>query len=155
MVSDILISKTAGELVQLNYRFEEIYDKKYGKIFHLPEQNIVICELTQPYVPIEKFRKIFEKVGNTILETGAKKFIFDKRHLKAFHQPSMEWYFVEWKEEMYKAGMKVHRKILPQEEWFEQAVKAGKAQIMKKYPNTVVDLLDIQYRNTIREAIES
>ena len=154
METKLLLSNSAEELSTLEYQFEEIYDKKFGKIFHLPQVKSVVCELTQPYVPIEKFRKIFELVGQVITDYKAERFIFDKRQLKAFHQPSMEWYFVEWKQEMYQHGMRVHRKILPPEDWFEQAVKAGRAQIIKKYPNIVVNELDIQYRNSLLACIK-
>ncbi len=148
--------QTEKDLQRLDIAFSTLYDKKYGKIFLLKEQPIIICELTADYVPIENFRKIFGKIGEYIAQYKVKKFIFDKRNLQTFHQPSMEWYFLEWKKEMMELGMTVHRKILPDKDaWFKEAVMAGRAKIMNDHPNHVVHQLDIQYRNSIAEAIES
>lgn len=76
--------------------------------------------------------------------------------MRVFHQPSMEWYFVFWKQKIYAKGLSVHRKILPQDQTaFCLAVEAGRAKIMSEYKDTVIPLLDIQYKTTVKEAIES
>jgi hypothetical protein len=143
------------ELKTAGYNFEECYEKKYGCLYLLPDKKVLICELTSPYVPIEKFQKIFKKAGELIQTHALEKFVFDKRNLRAFHQPSMEWYFLVWKEEMYRSGLRVHRKLLPDEAWFEQAVAAGRAKIREQNPQSIVDLLDIQYKYSLTEAVES
>jgi len=143
-------------LPTLPYTYEQVIETNYGKVFTLPDLKMMICELTQEYVPIEHFRKIFEATTPLIAKYGITKFIFDKQNLRVFHQPSMEWYFVHWKKEVYGLGVSVHRKILPQDQpAFEQAVKAGRAKIVAEYIDTVIPYLDIQYKKTIIEAIES
>lgn len=151
------IKNTTSEVLPLlPYKYETVIIKDYGKIFVLPENQIMICELTKNYVPIEEFKAIFQATVPLIKEYKIKKFIFDKQYLTIFHQPSMEWYFVFWKTEIYDLGLSVHRKILPQNQpFFEAAVKAGRAKILEDYPNTIIPLLDIQYKNTIDEAIKS
>jgi hypothetical protein len=34
------------------------------------------------------------------------KIILDKRALHVFHQPSLEWYYVVWKEQMHAYGLR-------------------------------------------------
>ena len=149
------ITATAA-LPKLNYKYELIIDKDYGKVFLLPESKIIICELIKEYVPIEDFKSIFNEITSIIKENKIKKFIFDKQNLRVFHQPSMEWYFVEWKKEIYEMGMATHRKILPQNDMvFKIAVQAGREQILLNYKNTIIEKLDIQYKTSIEEAIES
>ncbi len=143
------------ELTQLNEPYELVYEKKYGKIFLLKDKGIIIGELTEDYVPIDKFRKFFGKLGEFIQQHAIQKFIFDKRKLQTFHQPSMEWYFLTWKEEMFHKGMKTHRKMLPPNDlWFKEAVLAGRAKILQENPENIIDQLDIQYRDSLEDAIE-
>lgn len=149
--------KTASKLLpNLNYKFEEVITKDYGVVFALPEEHILICELFNEYTPIEEFKEIFTATVPIIEKFKTKKFIFDKQNLRVFHQPSMEWYFVDWKKEIYTKGLTNHRKVLPQNEpSFALAVEAGRAKIRKEFPDTIIDKLDIQYKNSIAEAIIS
>jgi len=149
--------KTASEILPtLPYKYEVVINKDYGKVFLLADKHIMICELTKPYVPIEEFTEIFSETIPYIEQYGIKKFIFDKQNMRVFHQPSMEWYFVNWKQEIYHLGLTKHRKILPKDEIaFCLAVEAGRDKIAKEYTDTIIPLLDIQYKDTIREAIES
>lgn len=121
------------------------------QVEHNPETLIV--EATANYIPIEKFKEIFAGIGEVVARKGIKKLIFDKRQLTVFHQPSMEWYFVEWKEKMFDLGLKTHRKILPQDEVFRQSVKIGRDKISKSFPDGKYKEMDIQYAETIEEAI--
>ena len=131
------------------------YEKKFGKVYIMQEEQIMICVLTKDYVPIQKFKKIFNAMSELVKAYNIKKFIFDKRHLRAFHQPSMEWYFVDWKMQMYELGLDTHRKILPpQEGWFADAVKAGRAKIVNDYPDIPFEKVDIGYCDTVIEAGE-
>lgn len=143
-------------LPTLSYKYELVIEKNYGKVYLLPENKIMILELTKEYVPIEEFKEIFSETVPIIKKYKIKKFIFDKQNLRVFHQPSMEWYFTVWKKEVYELGLSVHRKILPHDQpVFELAVKAGREKIMNEYKDTVIPLLDIQYSKTIEEAIEN
>jgi hypothetical protein len=65
----------------------------------------------------------------------------------------MEWYFIHWKKEMLGYGVKTHRKILPEEKWFEKMVQIAKAQILTQYPDNIIDQLDIAYCDTLEVAI--
>lgn len=115
--------------------------------------EIAIVEATSTYIPIEHFKEIFLSISELVRERKITKLIFDKRKLTVFHQPSMEWYFVEWKEKMFELGLKTHRKILPQDEVFRQSVKIGREKIKNMHPNGKYTLMDIQYAETLEEAI--
>lgn len=138
---------TAEEKAYLAKHFKRHYNGKFGKIWFSPQTRVLVCQLTQPYVPIEEFKTLFNKMAALVKKEKLTRFVFDKRLLKSFHQPSMEWYFVVWKEAMANLGLRTHRKILPPEEWFKQAVMAGKAEIAARHPNSISLQLDIQYRD--------
>ena len=135
--------------------FDLAMDHKYARVWSNPARKILICELLSDYVPIEDFKEVFTEIGELVKAGDFTKFIFDKRALRAFHQPTMEWYFIHWKKEMLGYGVKTHRKILPAEKWFEKMVQTAKAQIITQYPDNIIDQLDIAYCDTIEAAILS
>jgi hypothetical protein len=134
--------------------FEVVFEEKYTRVLVNAELKIVICELLADYIPIEDFKEAFQQIGEIVKAGNYEKFIFDKRSLRAFHQPTMEWYFIHWKKDMLAYGLKTHRKILPAEKWFEKMVQIAKAQILQNYPDNIIDQLDIKYCDSIEEAIK-
>ncbi|SFO42790.1 hypothetical protein SAMN04488519_106266 [Algoriphagus ornithinivorans] len=134
--------------------FELAFEEKYARVLINPDKGIVICELLADYIPIEDFKETFNQIGEIVKAGKYEKFIFDKRSLRAFHQPTMEWYFIHWKKDMLAYGVKTHRKILPDEKWFEKMVQIAKNQILETYPDNIIDQLDIKYCDTIEEAIK-
>lgn len=116
-----------------------------------PHTGLIQADST--YIPIEQFKEIFHSMEELIQERGITRLIFDKRKLSVFHQPSMEWYFVEWKEKMTHYGLKHHIKILPDDNVFCQSVKLGRDQINKKYPHAKFHELTIEYASSIEEAV--
>lgn len=136
-----------------DYPFVEAFDSRFARVYYLEELKIVIGEVKAEYVPIDHFKDTFHQVGELVRAGYNAKFIFDKRALRAFHQPSMEWYYITWKRDMLEYGLRVHRKILPAEPWFKKSVMIAKEQIHQHYPNNVINQLDIQYCDTLEEAI--
>lgn len=118
------------------------------------KSTVAIVTAKTEYIPIQEFKGIFEAIGDLVKEKSVTKLVFDKRNLSVFHQPSMEWYFTEWKEKMFDLGLKTHRKILPNNEVFRQSVKIGRDKINKTYPNGKFHQMDIGYAETLEEAIE-
>ena len=117
--------------------------------------EIVVLEATSTYIPIGKFKEIFEIITVLVKDKKITKLIFDKRKLKVFHQPSMEWYFITWKEEVYDLGLQTHRKILPTDTIFRHSVKIGREKIKTEHPEGKYTLMSIEYAETIDEAIEN
>lgn len=136
-----------------DYPFVEAYESRFARVYYLEEPKIVIGEMKAEYVPIDHFKDTFLHLGELVKAGNNAKFIFDKRALRAFHQPSMEWYYVVWKRDMLAHGLRVHRKILPAEPWFQKSVMIAKEEIHRQYPDNVIDQLDIQYCDTLEEAI--
>lgn len=130
---------------------KEFKHAKLSRVAELP--HIMIVEASSPYIPIEDFKEIFEEVYNSAAKKTITKLIFDKRNLTVFHQPSMEWYFVDWKERVFELGLKTHRKILPDNAIFKHSVKIGRDKIKQMYPNGKFTLMDIQYSDSIEAAI--
>lgn len=134
--------------------YELAFQESYCKVWIIPAQQIIGCELMADYIPIEDFKNAFGKIADLVKKGSYRKFIFDKRSLRAFHQPTMEWYFIEWKKEMLGFGLYQHRKILPSEPWFGKMVEIAKNQIIQNYPDNIIDQLDIKYCDSIEEAIQ-
>lgn len=147
---------TAEENLLLETRFSERYKDHYGIIYTCDDSNIMLCELTQPYTPIDDFMKLLRQMMIVIEMYGCQKFIFDKRAIRGFHQPTMEWYYLTWKVEAYnKFGLRVHRKLFPQEEWFLKCIEAGRAAIKRKDPGSIVHTFDIKVCQSLEEAVNS
>jgi len=115
--------------------------------------KVAIVTATKNYIPIEEFKEVFTFIGNLVSQEGINKLIFDKRKLTVFHQPSMEWYFIEWNDKMYDLGLRVYRKILPDNDVFRDNFTLGLKLIEDKYPNGKFHKMDIQYCESLEEAI--
>lgn len=143
---------TTADIMELN-NFKLLLDLRYAKVYSNSDKGIIICKLLTDYIPIEDFKDTFNQISELVEKGKFDKFIFDKRALRAFHQPSMEWYFLNWKNKMLELGIDKHRKILPEEKWFEKMVMIAKEQILKNNPDNIIHLLDIKYCESIEQAI--
>lgn len=147
--------KASEELTKAGEKFETLFETEFGNVFRIEGKPILVCEFTAEYVPIDNFQEIFLSMSDFVKEFNIKKIIFDKRALTSFHQPSMQWYFIIWKKDMFELGLKTHRKILPNNApWFNKAVEAGHQSIKRNNPNNIIDKLDIAYRDDIADAIK-
>jgi len=122
------------------------------RLYYEPTRKIGIAEAVAPYVSMDEFMEAFKLSTGMIKEFGLTSFVFDKRSLRAFHQPSMEWYFVQWKPQIKKLGLKKHFKILPNEDWFRKCVEAGRQDIIEAYGSEFLDGFTIIYTNSIKQA---
>ena len=136
-----------------DYDFSDAFETRFAKAYYLKAKQLLICELKAEYVPIAHFRDTFHQLSGLVESGSNQKFIFDKRALRAFHQPSMEWYYLVWKRDMLAHGLRVHRKILPTEAWFQKSVMIAREQIHHQHPENIIDQLDIRYCDSIEEAI--
>lgn len=131
------------------------HEGSHAKISFVEGKPIAVVEATSTYIPIEEFKDIFGEIGKLVESKEITKLIFDKRQLTVFHQPSMEWYFIEWKEQMWDKGLRTHRKILPDNKVFQQSVKIGREKIKEENPTLKFNEMDIQYKDTLQDAIDS
>lgn len=129
-------------------------DNPFSTVEISADQNYALVKAKESYIPIEEFKKCFNALGDYIKEnSNIKKLIFDKRNLKVFDQDSMVWYFVEWKAEMKKYGLSVHRKLLPDDDVFVESVKLGREKLARENPDAAFHKLDIKYSKTLEDAV--
>ncbi len=139
----------------LNFEFDLVHQNPYASLYYNEEFQLAICKADQDYIPIAHFKSTFLFVSEMIKTKPIKHFAFDKRNLRTFHQPSMEWYFAVWKPEVKTEGLIHHYKILPSEPWFAKSVQAGKHEIFQKYGEDIVEGITITYVNTLEDVLET
>ncbi len=139
---------------ELHIASKKVYSDDFISLHELENTDVVLCVSETEYIPIEHFKEAFKNIGNHIKQNRSKALIFDKRNLNTFHQPSMEWYYTEWKAEMLGHGLSKHYKILPSMPWFAKSVEAGKRDIKRNYPSFDFDLFSVTYVDSIAEALE-
>jgi hypothetical protein len=132
----------------------EIINTNQAIVEYLPESQTIICQLKTEFINRQTFIELFGKMGDFIKNNPVKKFIFDKRSMKVFDQSSMDWYHVIWKPEMKKLGLKTYRKILPNDIIFKKSVELGRQKIAKDNPHFNFNDFDIQYCESIDEALK-
>lgn len=120
----------------------------------MAHKAIVICA-TNTYITIEEFKKVFEEAATIAKVNQLVKTIFDKRAPKVFHQPSMQWYFVEWKEKLFGYGITKHVKILPDDFVLRSSVKLGRAKIDAQFPYALYHKTQILYKDSIEDALKA
>ena len=138
-----------------NYKLDLKKSFKNADVSSVEGASTLVVAATGTYITIEEFKEVFNYIGSLVKASKISKLIFDKRQLGVFHQPSMEWYFVEWKETMFSLGLKTHRKILPDNQVFIQSVKIGREKIAKNYPNGKFNQMDIAYATNMDDAIKN
>lgn len=127
-----------------------IIEKKGIKAEYLPNKKAILCTATDTYIKEVDFKEVFNEMLSFVKDNEVTRFVFDKRNLKVFHQPSMEWYHINWKPEVAKYGVTRHRKILPDNKAFKMSVDIGRKNIITKNPE--VEKYDIKYTETLEEA---
>lgn len=137
--------------------FEQIFTNEYATGYANREKGIVALIAEADYIPIKQFKQLFQMLTDEIEggEGDFHKFIFDKRALRTFHQPSMKWYFTEWKTAMLEHGLNKHFKILPDLPYFVKAVEAARKPLLKKYPEDVLKALRIEYYDDVESAVKA
>ena len=133
---------------------KKLLENKFASVEIVPEHKALIVTTHTEFIPERDFKALFLDTEKLIAELSPAKLVFDKRSLKVFHQPSMEWYHFDWKLKVKdKYGLTVYRKILPQDSLFRNSVKIGREKIFKNEPK--LQQLDITYCESIEEALNS
>lgn len=137
--------------------YEFTLEKKgpFSSLYFNEALKMAVCIVDEEYIPIDNFKEIFMHISGMIEKVEIKYLVFDKRKLRTFHQPSMEWYFAIWKPAIKNKGLTTHYKILPELDWFEKAVEAGKYEIFQKFSKNILDGISVTYVSSIEDAIEA
>ena len=137
--------------------FEQIFANEYANGYINPEKKAIAIVTLTDYIPIKNFRQLFHMMSDEVIEGEHQyeKFVFDKSALRTFHQPSMKWYFTEWKIKMLEYGLHKHFKILPDLGYFKKAVEAARKPLLAKYPKETLEKLRIEYYDSLEEAVNA
>jgi hypothetical protein len=138
-----------------DYEFTMEYKGDFSSLFFNEQLKMAICIADEDYIPIDSFKEMFLHISTLIEKFEVKHLVFDKQKLRTFHQPSMEWYFAVWKPAIKNKGLVNHYKILPNLDWFEKAVEAGKYEIFQKFSKDILIGITITYVNSVDEAIDN
>ncbi|MFT4736869.1 MAG: hypothetical protein ACI8QD_002685 [Cyclobacteriaceae bacterium] len=117
------------------------------------DSGVICCIAIQEYVSIEAFKTTFQTILSIASKANFHTLIFDKRALTTFHQPTMEWYYVDWKVSAAELGIVNHFKILPPMEWFQKAVAIAKEGLDAQLKEKTGDRVVIRYTGTLKEGI--
>ena len=132
---------------------KKVASHKYADILRVPDEPILVIQSTSTSIPLAQFKNVFLEAGTIVEQEGVTKLIFDKRSFKVFDPEAMEWYFTEWKEKMFAHGLRTHRKIMPESVPFKYSVDTSRKGIYERFPNGKFRQMDIQYVDSIEEAI--
>ena len=132
---------------------KKVASHKYANTLRVPNKPILVIQSTATSMPLSDFKDIFTEAGTIIEQEGITKLIFDKRSFKVFDPEAMEWYFTEWKEDMFEHGLRTHRKIMPESVPFKYSVDTSRKSIYERFPQGKFRQMDIQYVDSIEEAI--
>jgi hypothetical protein len=136
--------------------FEQIFANEFGSGYINEKESAIALVAEADYIPIKNFKQLFEMLEDEIEENPVyQKFIFDKRALRTFHQPSMKWYFMDWKTRMIEYGLNRHFKLLPDLGYFKKAVEAARKPLLKKYPEEILAKLRIEYYDDVASALKA
>jgi hypothetical protein len=124
-----------------------------ASLYLATDLKLAVCVADEEYIPIDSFKSLFLSVSDLLESKQIQHFVFDKRQLRTFHQPSMEWYFAIWKPSVKEKGLVDHYKILPPLNWFVKAVDAGKWEIFKKYGEEIVNGISITYVDSVEDVL--
>lgn len=133
---------------------QEVWKNEFCSLQIDIKNQVAVCSAISEYIPIESFKTIFLRISDQVETSPLKYLIFDKRNLRTFDQPSMEWYFTVWKPSVKKTGLANHFKILPELLWFQKAVEAGKDDIYKRFPANLFNGINIYYVKNLEEAFK-
>lgn len=139
--------------METTIKAELVLENKNALVEFYPEQQTIVCTVRSAFLPRTEFIALFNKIGDFVKSNPVKKLIFDKSALKVFDQPSMEWYHLEWKQSMLHYGLSVYRKILPKDQLFRKSVEFGRAKIVRENPQFELSAFDIQYCESVEEAM--
>jgi hypothetical protein len=135
-------------------KLQKFSELKHAEVLFDQATKSAIVRSKLNFIPFKNFQEIFGQVEELLKKHAVKKLIFDKTSLNVFDQPSMEWYYLDWKVRMMKNhGLKDHRKILPNDSFFKKSVDIGRGKILNSHPDHAIQQVNIRYYNSLQEAL--
>ena len=132
-------------------RLQPVLVQRHGALYYDPDHHAVVVQAQATYLPYEQFLHFLQTIEQLAERQPVEVMVFDKSSLRIFHQPSMEWYHVVWKENMYHKGLRTYRKILPADPLFKESVRIGRERIERENPSFQLSKFDIRYAGSLEE----
>ena len=141
--------------VQAAPPLQEYFRGNYATVSFMPANETAIVSIHGAYIPMTDYQQTLEKLGELVKQEKVQKLIVDARQLVAYHQPSVEWSFLNWKQEMRTHGLNSYRYVLPNTGEYRRNLEHGIQKIRREHPNTdVLDRMDMAYCRSLEEAVE-
>lgn len=141
--------------VQAAPPLEEFYRGRYATVSFMPANETAIVSIHGAFIPMTDYQQTLEKLGELVRQEKVQKLIVDARQLLAYHQPSVEWSFLNWKRQMHEHGLNRYRYILSSTGEYRKNLENGLQKIRREHPEpTVLDQMDLAYCQSLEEAVE-
>ncbi len=141
--------------VQAAPPLEEYYRSRYATVSFMPANETAIVSIHGAFIPMTDYQQTLEKLGELVRQEKVHKLIVDAQQLVAYHQPSVEWSFLNWKREMRNHGLTSYRYVLPNGGEYRKNLENGIRKIRRDHPNMeVLDRMDLTYCHSLEEAVE-
>jgi hypothetical protein len=133
---------------------QEYYQGKYATVTFLPANETAIFRIHGAFIPMTDYQAALDKLSELVQQDKVQKLVVDAPKLVAYHQPSVEWSFVNWKKRMEPHGLRQYRYVLPDSGEYRRSLQDGLRKIGREHPDTGIDRLDLAYCRTLDEAVE-
>jgi len=133
---------------------KEYYRGKYATVSFMPASETAVVRIHGAFIPLTDYQDTLEKLGELVEQEKVHKMIVDAQQLVAYHQPSVEWSFLNWKQEMQSHGLKSYRYVLSDSGEYRKMLENGLSKIRREHPETQLDRMDVAYCRSMEEAVE-
>ncbi len=141
--------------VQAAPPLEEFYRSRFATVSFMPATETAIVSIHGAFIPMTDYQQTLEKLGELVKQEKVQKLIVDARQLLAYHQPSLEWSFLNWKREMQRHGLMRYRYVLANTGDYRRNMENGILKMRREHPETeLLDRMDLAYCRSVEEAVE-
>lgn len=134
------------------YSYQLVYNSEQVNVLHVRAKNAVICQLNAD-INFALFKGALLEMGDFIEKHQIKHVVIDKRNMVTLHLPSMQWFYLDWMQQMYATGLRTLYKLLPNNTLFKFSLQMGKDKILAAHPHLANTQLQIHYYNDLAEVL--
>lgn len=133
---------------------EELYCDQYTTVYFLSVQKIAIVKVHNAFVPMSNYREALGRISGFAEKRQINKVIIDAQKLVAYHRPSVEWSFTNWKQQAFKHGLSIYCYVLPTNEEYQKKLKNEIFRINNTNPELgFLKQIQISFCESLDEAI--
>ncbi|MDJ1499073.1 hypothetical protein [Xanthocytophaga agilis] len=133
---------------------EELYGDQYTTVYFLLVQKIAIVKVHNAFVPMSNYREALRQIAGFAEQRQINKLIIDAQNLVAYHRPSVEWSFTDWKRQAFNHGLSVYCYVLPRNEEYQKKLKNEIHRIKNANPDLgFLKQIRISFCDSLDEAV--